>query len=294
MIDNEKDLNKRVNELYKRGLPTGYSTGWKSLDSLYTVAPGQWTLVTGFPGHGKSEFVDALMVNLTRHGWKFVVWSAENLPQEIHLAKLMEKYAMKPFSEGPSDRMNTDEKDLSLAVVNNNFKFVLASDQINVKAIITAASNTMDNSNHTGPWGLVIDPWNELEHNRPANKTETEYISESLSKIRAWAREWNVHVWIVAHPAKMQRDKDGKAPKPGPNDVAGSHHWWAKCDNSITVWRDVSASHNLVEVLVHKVRFKHIGKTGLVELRYSRKTGTYSTVESVVSMGDYKHAKDPD
>jgi twinkle protein len=31
--------------------------------------------------------------------------------------------------------------------------------------------------------GLVIDPYNEIDHQRPSNQTETEYVSKLLSKV---------------------------------------------------------------------------------------------------------------
>jgi twinkle protein len=31
--------------------------------------------------------------------------------------------------------------------------------------------------------GLVIDPYNEVDHQRPSNQTETEYVSKLLSKV---------------------------------------------------------------------------------------------------------------
>lgn len=33
--------------------------------------------------------------------------------------------------------------------------------------------------------GLVIDPYNEMEHQRKSNQTETEYVSKLLSKVCA-------------------------------------------------------------------------------------------------------------
>ena len=32
--------------------------------------------------------------------------------------------------------------------------------------------------------GLIIDPYNEIEHHRPANVTETEYVSQLLGKVK--------------------------------------------------------------------------------------------------------------
>lgn len=34
-----------------------------------------------------------------------------------------------------------------------------------------------------GVRGLVLDPYNEIDHQRPSNQTETEYVSKLLSKV---------------------------------------------------------------------------------------------------------------
>jgi twinkle protein len=84
--------------------------------------------------------------------------------------------------------------------------------------------------------GLVIDPWNEIEHGRTQGQTETEYISIVLSRIRQFARAHGVHVWLVAHPAKLFKEANGKYPVPGPYDVSGSAHWRNKADCCLAVW----------------------------------------------------------
>jgi twinkle protein len=71
-------LHLRVNALWEAGLPPGEKTGWPSIDKLYTVAPGQLTIITGWPGSGKSEWLDALLVNLMHQGWYTSIFSPEN------------------------------------------------------------------------------------------------------------------------------------------------------------------------------------------------------------------------
>lgn len=40
--------------------------------------PGELTIVTGVPNSGKSEWIDALLCNLThQHGWSFALCSME-------------------------------------------------------------------------------------------------------------------------------------------------------------------------------------------------------------------------
>ena len=266
----------RLRSLWQRGLPPGDKTGWPSLDHLYTVAPGQFTIITGWPGAGKSEFLDALLVNLSRQGWKFAVFSPENHPVELHLSKLMEKVSGKPFGAGRTERMTEDDVVEYLDDLEQSFSFVESSDDgaISAKDVIEAATPFLSQFTECNR-GLVIDPWNELEHWRPTNLSETEYVSKTLSMVRNWARKNGVHVWIVAHPQKMRRE-DGKLPVPRPDMIAGSQHWWNKSDAAITVWREFEkADSQEVTIYVQKVRFKHIGRAGYVTLLYDRVTGRY-------------------
>ena len=130
--------------------------------------------------------------------------------------------------------------------------------------------------------GLVIDPWNELEHLRRDGQNETEYISVALKRMRQFARKYGIHLWIVAHPAKLYRDKNGNIPIPTPYDISGSARWRDKSDNCITVWRDFTKNDSIIEVHVQKVRFKQDGQLGNVELTYNWRTGTYHLPSNAV------------
>jgi twinkle protein len=282
MIVSHDQIALAVKELWQAGgLPKGSSTGWPSVDELYTVGLGQWTLVTGTPNSGKSEWLDALMVNLVkRESWKFVIYSPENYPLETHHAKIIEKYTGKPFNPGFHKRVDEVELDDAEAWMQGKFLFA-KPDRPDIATILTEAGKYSG----VGSWkfGVVIDPWNHLEHYRPNGWSETEYVSDTLSKVIAWTRETNAHVWIVAHPSKMQRGKDGKLPVPTPHDVSGSAHFWNKADNCIAVWRDQSDYRKQeVDVHVQKVRFKHIGHMGMATLLYDRVTGRYSEKLTVV------------
>src|SRR5262249_5049751 len=160
----------------------GHSTGWLCLDEFMTIRPGELTIVTGVPNSGKSEFVDALMVNLaTTFGWRFGVCSFENPPDE-HIAKLAEKHLGLPFWDGPTARMSADELRLAMDWVADRFYLIRADDEApTIDWILTAAKGAV--LRH-GIRGLVIDPYNEIEHKRPANQTETEYVSQLLGRVK--------------------------------------------------------------------------------------------------------------
>lgn len=269
------DLSDRIDQLYESGYEKGVRTGWDPMDELYSVRAGELTVLTGIPNSGKSNWIDALMVNLARdHGWRFAIFSPENQPLEDHMARMMEKHALRPFNKGPTARMTVDEREASKQWVHDHFSWILPDDDTDwtVDSVLEAARALVFRK---GIRGLVIDPWNELEHVRPQNMSETEYVSASLKRIRQWGRQNSVHVWIVAHPAKLYKEKDGNYPVPTPYDISGSAHWRNKADNCITIWRDFSAPDSHVEIHVQKIRFRQIGKIGMAQLGYSKSTATY-------------------
>ena len=276
MIIPYAQIAAEVKDLYEAGgLPKGIPVGWPSVNELYTVALHQWTLITGTPGSGKSEFLDAVMVNLAKNGdWHFVIYSPENWPLALHHSKIIEKYIGKPFNPGMTPRL--DEVDLDAAQEWMRGKFHFAKpNRPDIVSILDEANDFACMA--TRHCGIVIDPWNQLEHYRPPGMSETEYVSQVLSQVITWVRERNCHLWLVAHPAKMQKNKDGKLPIPTPHDVSGSAHFWNKADNCITVWRDQSDYQNQdVQIHVQKIRFRHIGRIGLATFSYDRITGRYS------------------
>jgi twinkle protein len=262
--------------LYEYGFEQGRCTGWRDLDRLYTVRPGEFTAVTGIPSSGKGNWLDALLVNLARmHGWNFALFSPENLPLERHMAAIAEKYLRKPFHNGPTSRMTRVELEAGIAWGNEHFSWIMPGneDDWTVEKILAIAGQLCL---RRGIRGLVIDPWNELESLRPNGMTETEYVSQSLKRVRVFARQRGIHVWIVIHPSKLYRDSKGKYPVPTLYDCAGSAHWRNKADNGICVWRDLSEEDSMeAQIHVQKIRFRHVGRRGMARLYYEPACATY-------------------
>jgi twinkle protein len=272
-LSSPKDHGQQVRQLWKAGMPSGEKTGWPMLDHHYTVVPGQFTILTGWPSSGKSEWLDALLVNLMGKGWRFAIYSFENQPVSLHVTKLMEKLSGKPFGEGPNERISQDEINEYEDEIDQHFRFADNEQEVfSVNDCLEASEKWL--LQHNGPRGLVIDPWNELDHWRPQGLSETEYISKTLTNIRRWARRNKVHVWMVAHPQKVR--VEGKLPIPKPDMISGSQHWWNKADCAITVYRDFEKLDSQdVDIYVQKVRFKHVGRQGVVTLKYDRISGRY-------------------
>lgn len=258
------------------GLQPGVSTGINSLDHFYTVKESQITVVTGIPSHGKSSLLTAINLSIAKeHGWNFAVFSPENNPVSHFVSRMMAIYVGKPFNKGINDRMTAKEKDNAISWLDSRFKFLMPGDdaQYRIDDILSLAKICVQ---RYGVKGIIIDPWNEIDHTRDGNLSETEYISQSLTKIRAFSRVYQVHVWIVAHPMKPQKDKaSGKYPPPTAYDIQGSSHWRNKADNILCVYRDEMDEAKSVQVHIQKIRFKNIGRPGLVHVRYDSITGRY-------------------
>ena len=261
-------FEERLNELWTRGTGQGFSTGYPGLDRIYTVVPGQLTVVTGYPSHGKSNLVDQLMVNLAReHDFKFAVCSFENQP-EIHISRFMEIYENKRFFEG-SARMTEIEKERAFNWVKDHFLF-LDSESAEPATIDSILERGKAAVARMGIRGMVIDPYNYIEMRR-GDGAETEAISNMLTRIQAFAKAYGVHVWFVAHPAKVSRS-GVELPRPDGMSISGSMAWWAKADCGMTVHRTEQA----VEIAIWKCRYRWVGTQGETTLAYDKVTGTYS------------------
>jgi twinkle protein len=255
-----------VDDLYTKGFGKGESTGYPELDEYFTIVPGQLSVITGFPSHGKSNFVDQLMVNIARaKDWKFMCASFEN-PPKSHLIKLAEIYTNKPFFDGPTPRMTLEELAKAKSWIQEHFVFCdAAQSDTNLSNLLDRAQAAVQ---QIGIRGLVIDPYNYLSIDKSG--TEAEGISDMLTKVNAFAKANDVHVFFVAHPAKMLRNGND-LPVPDGMSISGSMAWWAKADVGITVYRKEGA----VLIRTWKCRWRWVGKPGDVDLYYDRVAGTY-------------------
>jgi len=121
-----RDLD--LKSLYQNGLQSGIELGWPSVDRLYRLSEesGELHIVTGIPGHGKSEWLDAAIVNLAENeGWSFGIFSPENYPLEQHAAKLIEKHLGLPFRDGFDKRLTLEQLEPAQAWLNEHFSFIM-------------------------------------------------------------------------------------------------------------------------------------------------------------------------
>jgi twinkle protein len=193
----------------------------------------------------------------------------------------VEKYTGEPWFEGKytkKARMRPETMRQGLHWLDNQFVLIRHEDDElpSVDWIIGLARAAV--MRH-GIRGLLIDPYNELDHKRPQGQTETEYVSQMLTRIKKFAQHYDVHVWFVAHPRQLHNWR-GEAP--GLYDISGSAHFINKCDNGIVVHRnrdEKAGSLREVTVMVAKVRNKVAGSIGDPKLEYNLSNGRYESIQ---------------
>jgi len=265
-IPDKANLLTKIKTYAKEGGLRTYDTGWPTLNRNYTVAKKQLSIVTGIPGHGKSTWVDNLLVNLARmHGWVFCVFAPETYPIEQHYARMIEISTGKSMLHKTTraKKITVDEIEEAYEFIFDHVKaLVIQPDQRSIDNIMSQVSDDYD--------GFVLDPWNEVEHFRDRSQTETEYIGQVLMKLKAAAIWKDMHIWLVAHPKKMYKE-NGVYKPPDMYDISGSANWFNKADMGVTVHRKHGAQ-DWGEIHITKVKVRGTGQTGTVELQFDRDT----------------------
>ena len=270
------DVYGDVCDYYLNGYPKGYDTGIGEFDELITFSGGLITVVTGQPGSGKSEFLDYIVTCLARkHNWKFSICSFEN-PVSIHVTKLMEKFTGLSFNfrKDPAHRMNKDEFQEAVGLTDMYFSFInIAQVEVTIQGLLSKLKEVVLK---TGVKGIIIDPWNYIEHKVPQGYSETQYISEALTLIKEFALQTDTHIFIVAHPRKLQKDSSGQYPPATMYDISGSAHFFNKTDNGLSIHR--SFKDNTVDVYVQKLRNSWQGKLGYTSFTFDTFTRKYISI----------------
>lgn len=259
------EMYETICDWYENGYPLGAKCGIDGIDDLITFAPKQLTIITGIPSHGKDEFTNGILVGLAKNcKWKIADCGfEEEAPQTV--TKLVEKFIGKSFDfrVDQTQRVSIEDFERGIYFVDKQFFFY------NTEIIDTDIDSLLSVGEQLvkryGINGLRINPWNWIESNRPSGISETEWVSIVLSKVIRFARHWGVHVFLIAHTTKMQKDKQtGKYVVPNLYDISGSAHFYNKTHNGMTVYRD----EETVDVYVQKVKQSWLGQKGFATYKY--------------------------
>lgn len=262
--------------------PEPMDTGFPFLNGHYHIRRGDFCVVTGIPSYGKSTFVNDLACRMAeKHDWVIAFASFEQHPQADHKRALREWFLGKPEREGRPDEIAKAD-----SWIDRHFVFIVPGDDdlANLSWTLEKAATAVVRFNADM---LVFDPWNELDHDRPSDMTTTEYVGKAIKEFKRLARSLNVHVVVVAHPAKMSGFAGQEAPCPGLYDISDSAHWANKPDVGIVIHKR-SAEHTAAMCKVVKSRYHDkIGRPGTIWMNYDRRTRRFGPGEDPALLEEF-------
>ena len=249
-----KDIEDEITDFVKNGFKPGYQIGIPNFDDIFSTYTGQFITVTGIPSSGKSDFVDQMVVGYNqKYQWKTAFASPENAPTYLHAHKLMRKI----WQDMPSrNDINSDKWNKIADHCNDNF-FHIDMERYTLESVLRKGAELVKRK---GIKCLVIDPFNKIRDVDCKTEDVNRYTMEYLTKIETFAKKYDVLVFIVAHPTKMYRDKDGNIEEPTMYNIKGGGEWYDASYHGILVHRNYE--EKTVKAKILKVKFQNLGENG--------------------------------
>lgn len=243
-------------------------TGWEPLNEHCLLTRPEFLVVTGEPGTGKSQFARALAFHLSFGTSRETFKSGSDVLRGMFFtledpASRLQRDSF-TYMRGILGTTSDPQKQQRIRdVISDRIKAIKPSDD--VLSLEWAAERiewavTRHNCNY-----IVLDPWNEIEHDF-GKQSETIYIGNAIRKLKRICSRLGILLIVVAHPTKIDK-------KAGPVDlysIAGSANWYNKADHGIVLTKPKWAE-NILKVDVQKSKdWETMGNPGAVYMRFSR------------------------
>ena len=273
-----RDVEDEVTDFVKNGFKPGFQIGLQNFDEIFSTYTGQFITVTGIPSSGKSDFVDQMVVGYNNnYGWKTAFASPENQPTYLHAHKLMRKtWQGMPTKED----IGTERWNQIADHCNSNY-FHIDMERYTLDSVLKKGAELVKRK---GIKCLVIDPFNKVR-DLGGSDDVNRYTMEYLQKIEIFAKKYDVLVFIVAHPTKMYKDKDGNIEEPTMYSIKGGGEWYDASYHGILVHRNYN--DNTVKAKVLKVKFQNLGTNQAeAHFKWEPKSGCFIPHEQLNISGE--------
>ena len=249
-----KDIEDEITDFVRNGFKKGFQVGLQNFDDIFSTYTGQFITVTGIPSSGKSDFVDQMVVGYNNnYGWKTAFASPENAPTYLHAHKIMRK----TWQGMPSSKdIHGDKWNQVANHVNDNY-FFIDMERYTLESVLRKGAELVKRK---GIKCLVIDPFNKVRDVDCKTEDVNRYTMEYLTKIETFAKKYDVLVFVVAHPTKMYKDKDGRMEEPTMYNIKGGGEWYDASYHGILVHRNYE--EKTVKAKILKVKFQNLGENG--------------------------------
>ncbi len=257
------------------GYPVGDFIGLPQLNDtsgvVWHLRKKEFTVITGKPNSGKSEFLDYL-IHETANNLQFKTFfvSFEKDPAK-HIESHVHRYTGKILEDRTDEEQAEGER-----FVNEHFYFynhTYKSNKIeDILRTIKSLTNKIDIDI------IVIDPFSDLVSDCGSAEHNMEHVKKVCLMLSKYAKMLDVHVFLIAHPKsyddKQRWDKEKKKYVPAGMSlysISGGATFNNKCDNGVII----SRCGKQTEIRFAKIREQEFDKTGSFLMEYDKLTRTF-------------------
>ena len=127
---------------------------------------------------------------------------------------------------------------------------------------------------------FILDPFNKLEMPSFTTGSETQFIGRCLDDMCTLAKLLDIHIMILAHPAKPDAKIANSAPTA--YSIAGSAHWYNKPDHIMALWRpkftnDDGSRNTESKLTIWKTRYEELGYPRVMDMTYNVDNGCFES-----------------
>ena len=251
--------------------------GWPEWESKLKISPTCLSILSGWPGHGKSHLSQQLWAQIVRrYDIRVALMSMETREKPFVRRNLRSAYWSKLEIE-----MSESEKKEADDWIEDHFLFI--HHPRNAPTFDWVCDMVNNAYTRHGISAASIDPWNMIVPTFNASKeTETSWIGRSLDQCTYLAKACNLHLQILAHPAKPIGA--GVREPITYSSIAGSQHWANKADQVLSIHRDQfvdEAGHRdtNARLIVLKSRYEELGFPCEIGMQLSLSQGIFKCTD---------------
>lgn len=278
-----EDLWEEMLRTKRNGKVRGTTTYINKLDAHFTHRKGEVTLWTGYNNEGKSAFLLYLAILKAKNeAYRYGIFSPENMPIADFYDDLIHSYIGKTTDPFYTGVMTDDEYTDGASFINNHFFVIDPDESYTIDTILDKAKYLIK---RYGINSLIIDPYNQIEHQMERGEREDLYISRFMTKLKKFAVVYDISIHLVAHQVTPIVQSGQDYPQPDQYKIKGGGTFSDKADNVIIIWRPFRRSipdSSLVKIMISKIKKQRlVGLPGDIDMFYSRSKAQYFENESL-------------
>ncbi len=246
-----------------------WEIGFPAWEGKIRLASRCLSVATGYPGHGKTTFWQQVWMQVARrYGVKVALFSAETGIKPHVQRNLTRAYHATCDGRSPDGEWDGAEE-----FIEKHFVFLSRHDRRPNFAWLVQAVEAARWRHDVR--AVCIDPWNRLE-----GEETTEDTKRCLHELADVARGCDMHVQILAHPAKPVYE--ARKHPPDLYAISGSQHWANAVDQGFAIWRPElfgeDGERKTEAVFIHaKARVEELGYCTSLPLDYDITRGVFAT-----------------